>query len=262
MSTRYTDQQLRFLKTGFIQMMVGPLTQAFNAKFDLDKTEAQIRSTLKNHRFRSGRISGVQAGTSQLFPQEQVAFIKTQYQQHDIEALTELLNQQFDCCFKPSQLRSFVKNHGITCGRSGQYQKGNKPWATGTKGLCKPNRGSFKQGNAPGNVKALYSERVNVDGYIEIKVPERNPHTGAPTRYRHKHVWTWEQTNGPVPDGFMVAFIDSNKLNCDPANLELITRAEGLARTRFGYSRLPDELKPTMGAIVKLDVAAREAGRV
>jgi len=140
---------------------------------------------------------------------------------------------------------------------NGRFKKGNKPWNAGTKGqgLTGANKTSFKKGNVPPNRKPLGSERIcSKDGYILINIAERNPHTGFPTRYKHKHVHMWEQDHGPVPKGMIVAFRDSDKLNIDPENLMLISRAELLVLNQYGYKETPDELKPSVLALAKLEV--------
>lgn len=200
MANKYTSDQLLFLKDGFKEMQVPELTVAFNVRFGLMKNENQIRSTLKNHRFRSGR--------------------------------------------------------------TGQFKKGQSGWNAGTKGLVKPNSGNFEKGSIPANIKQLGHERIDKkDGFILIKVAEPNPYTRAATRYRHKHVWLWEQAHGPVPKGKVVAFIDGDKLNCITDNLMLITRAELMHLNRLKYSETPDELKPTVLALAKVEVKTFDAQR-
>ncbi|MCK4789229.1 MAG: HNH endonuclease [Desulfobacteraceae bacterium] len=140
-------------------------------------------------------------------------------------------------------------------GKTGRFQAGHVPWNDGTKGqgLTGANRKSFKKGNVPANRKPLWTERVcPKDGFILMKVPERNPYTGFSTRYKHKHVYIWEQEHGPVPKGMVVAFIDGDKTNCEPENLMLISRAELLALNQHGYKNMPDELKPNVLALSKL----------
>jgi len=101
----------------------------------------------------------------------------------------------------------------------------------------------------------LWTERVcPKDGFILMKVPERNPYTGTPTRYKHKHVWVWEQEHGPVPEGMVVVFIDSDKTRCGFDNLMLISRAELLCLNRHGYKDMPVDLKPSVLALSKLQV--------
>ena len=146
----------------------------------------------------------------------------------------------------------------------GRFYKGHTTWNAGTKGqgLTGPNSGSFKKGNVPPNRKPLWSERIDTkDGYVLMKVPEKDPHTGFPTRYRFKHVWIYEQIHGPVPDGHVVIFKDQDKRNFDPDNLVAIKRAELLQINKAGYREAPDELKPSILALGKLKTTIGEQRR-
>jgi hypothetical protein len=167
------------------------------------------------------------------------------------------LNEVFGSDFTAGQLRSFVKNHKITCGRNGRFVHNRKNWNSGTKGMCKPNSGSFRAGQTPPNLKPIGHERIDTTGFILVKIAEKNPYTGAPARYKHKHVVVWEQHNGPVPRGMAVMFLDSDTLNCDISNLALITRAELLALNRSGYKQTPGVIKPTLLAVCRVEVKAR-----
>lgn len=96
---------------------------------------------------------------------------------------------------------------------------------------------------------------VSKDGYCCISVRQTDPRTGF-KRLRHllKHRLLWEQMHGPVPDG-MVLKCKGDKLNVDPSNWELIPR-ELLPRLNLhgrGYDVAPDELKPTIMAVAKLE---------
>ena len=107
----------------------------------------------------------------------------------------------------------------------------------------------------PANLKPIGHERIRPkDGFILIKVVEKNPYTGSPTRYKHKHVHVWEQANGPVPEGMVVALRDSDKTNCEPDKLMLISQAELLELNRHGYRNVPVEIKPSVLALTKLKV--------
>jgi len=117
---------------------------------------------------------------------------------------------------------------------------------------------SFKKGSVPANRKPIGTERIDSkDGFILVKIAEVNPHTGAPTRYKHKHVHVWEQAHGKVPAGLVVAFKDGDKQNCALDNLMLLTRAELLVLNLHGYKGMPDELRPTVLIMAKLEVKAK-----
>jgi hypothetical protein len=252
---RYTDKQLEFLRAGYARMPICKLLPAFNRKFGLSKTADQLRSTFKNHGITCGRKGKdrIHPG-ARLYTPAQVRFLRSNYAGRNVENLTKLFNQRFRANKTRGQIKTFVHNRGITCGRSGHFEKGNRPWNTGTKGLCKRNSGCFNKGNMPGNTRLLGSERIcSKDGFILIKIAERNPYTGAPTRYKHKHVFLWEQAHGPVPAGKVVAFKDADQTHCVIENLMLISRAVLLRLNWKQYKKMPAELKPSILALAKLE---------
>lgn len=258
MRFRYTSEHLEFLKAGYASMKVEDLVLAFNEKFGLSMPVTAIKSTLKNHQNKCGRKPAERLiERHRLFTPEQEEFLRDNYKIHTIPELTILFNEKYGTDKAPQQLKTFCFNHSIISGRTGCFEKGSKPWNTGTKGLTKPNTGNFKKGQIPVNLKPIGHERTGKrarDGFIFIKIAEKNPYTGAPTRYKHKHVHVWEQANGPIPEGMVVAFRDGDQLNNDISNLMLISRAELLRLNQYGYKETPEELKPTVLAVAKLEV--------
>ena len=239
-------------------MRVPELTATFNKHFNQDKTPQQIKSALSNHKFTCGRNVGNPKGTCLIYTPEQVKWLRENVTGHSHADIASMLNETFNDNKTAEQIKSYLSNHGLNTGRTGCFEKGMKPWNTGTKGVVKPNSGNFKKGTVPSNCKPLWSERIcSKDGFILMKVPERDPHTGFPTRHKHKHVWLWEQANGPVPEGMAVVFIDSDKLNCVLENLMLVSRAELLSLNLLDYKNKPAELKQSVLALAKLEAKAR-----
>lgn len=97
-------------------------------------------------------------------------------------------------------------------------------------------RTMFKKGHSPVNHRDVRSERVNVDGYIEIKVAE-------PNRWRLKHRVIWEQVNGAIPRGHNVQFKNHNPLDCRIENLYLISREDQMAKENSFYAKYPKDLQ-------------------
>lgn len=164
-------------------------------------------------------------------------------------------------------LHSLRKRKGWRTGRTGCFEKGQVPVNKGVP--CPPGKGGrhpnarktqFKKGNISHTYKGPGHERIDSkDGYIVLIVDELNPWTGAKTRPVHKHVYLWEQANGPVPAGHCLKCLDGNKLNTDPTNWELIPRGllprlnGGKATRVMAYDSAPAELKPAILAIAKID---------
>ncbi len=120
-----------------------------------------------------------------------------------------------------------------------RFKKGHIPANKGKKispetyAKCAPTM--FKKGRESLNKRPVGSERVNVDGYIEIKVAE-------PNRWRLKNRVVWEQHHGSIPPGCNIQFKDHNPLNCTIDNLYLITRAEQMGTQNSYMARYPKEL--------------------
>lgn len=259
----YSEEQLDFIEQGYKKWGLEELTQNFNAEFQLDKTVSAIRGVTRAKKFKSGRTSGdLLKGKSKVFTEAQVEFIKSGYRSMTLAELTAAFAKAFpETPATEKRIRAFTRNHKILSGRSGHFEKGRIPWTAGKAGtgILKANAGSFKKGSTPANRNPLYSERKRVDGYLEIKVPERNPFTGAPTRYRLKHQWVWEQVNGPIQDGQILRFKDGNRENCDIDNLELMDRGLHAHLNKAGYNDAPVELKRTIKLMCQVRQAVRAA---
>lgn len=192
-----------------------------------------------------------------IFTPEQAQFLREGFSGKTVAELTAMFNAKFEDNKTAGQIRTFVRNHGITSGLTGRFEKGNIPWNRHKKGYMGANKTSFIKGSIPPNRKPIGTERIDSKyGFILIKITERNPYTGAPTRYKHKHVYVWETLHGPLPKGHVVSFKDGDKLNCDPENLMLLTRAELLILNQHDYKNQPAEMKPTILALVKVEAKA------
>lgn len=106
----------------------------------------------------------------------------------------------------------------------------------------------FQKGITPHNT---------IDEIGTITVRKRKNRNDPPYQYiklatgmkpLHHHIW--EQEHGPIPDGYIVRFIDGNTLNCVVENLKLITRAEHAILNTI--HRYPDEVKQVIRLNSKL----------
>jgi hypothetical protein len=116
-----------------------------------------------------------------------------------------------------------------------------------------PTRG-FKKGNVPPKRKPIGSERAIQNNIIEVKISEASLDEGL-TGWRCKHFYVWEQVNGPVPPGMTVLFKDGNRGNFEIDNLMLIPRAVLLRLNYRQYNIAPDELKPSILALSRYEIA-------
>ena len=134
-----------------------------------------------------------------------------------------------------------------------EWKKGHVPINKGTKGMF-PNAGGatrFKKGNVPHNYRPVGTEVKTSDGYWKVKIAD-------PNVWEMKHVLVWKREHGPVPEGMMVTFKDSDKLNCDIDNLMLITRGENIALTRHSYRSSDPDLTEAGLNVVRLEKAIKK----
>ena len=121
-----------------------------------------------------------------------------------------------------------------------RFQKGSVPLNKGKKVspevYSKIQPTMFKKGHTPVNHRDVGAERVNVYGYIEIKVSE-------PNSWRLKHRVMWEQVNGTIPRGYNVQFKNHNPLDCRIENLYLISKAEQMAKENSFYAKYPKKIQ-------------------
>jgi hypothetical protein len=100
--------------------------------------------------------------------------------------------------------------------------------------VAKTAKTQFKKGNKPYNWKPVGSERINIEGYVEVKIAE-------PRKWELKHRVVWKQINGEFPEGAIVKFKDGNRQNCDIDNL-LLTNRLSLCKENSFYN-YPKELQ-------------------
>lgn len=165
-------------------------------------------------------------------------------------------------------LKRLCVRKGWRTGRTGQFEKGQTPPNKGRKGFYPPGseKGWFKPGTRRGIANVKYqpigTERISKDGYRERKL-----HDGVPmqSRWRAVHLIEWEALHGPLPADHCLKCLDGDRSNADPENWVAIPRAmlpKLNARWRgVPYDSAPDDLKPTLMAIARLQHEARERRR-
>ena len=130
-----------------------------------------------------------------------------------------------------------------------QFQKGDLPWNTGTKGVAgqHPNSRShqFRPGSRNGRAAERYqpigAERI-FSGYLQRKVNDDLP---LQARWQFVHRMIWEAAHGPIPPGHLVVFkpgthtTEAAQIHLE--NLELVSRAENMRRNTY-HNKYPKEI--------------------
>lgn len=251
----YSQEHITFVDQAFQENRVPEVTRLFNEKFGLNKTPSQIKAMITNKKIRCGRKPGFNAGQFRLFSQEQAEFIKRSYKKWTREVVTKALNEEFGTSFTVLQVTSFIKNHRIKSGRTGQFESGRIPHNSGTKGLMKPNKTSFQKGNVPVNHRPIGSERINVEGYVEVKVAE-------PNVWSLKQRLIYEKEIGPIPDNYNVRFLDGDRQKFEPSNLILVSNYENaILNRRYQLNQQPVEFRETLVIMAKIDAKENSLSR-
>ncbi|MEN6630020.1 MAG: HNH endonuclease signature motif containing protein [Sulfuricella sp.] len=118
-------------------------------------------------------------------------------------------------------------------GRQRQFKPGQAPWNKGVpyqaggRSVATRFQPGVRQGVAVSLWKPVGWLRINRDGYLERKINDDQP---PYKRWRGEHIVVWEAANGPLPKGHAICFKDGNRLNCELANLECVSRAALMAR--------------------------------
>ena len=165
------------------------------------------------------------------YTQEEKSFLIEYMPGRIASEVVEEFIKKFGKTISVSQIRSFRKNNKINCGRDTRFKKGSVPANKGKRlspeVYKKLSKTMFKKGHSPQNYRPVGSERVNVDGYIEIKIAD-------PSKWDLKHRVVWEESNGKIPAGMNLIFKDNNPLNIKLDNLMLVTRAENIVINHAG----------------------------
>lgn len=251
MAIRYPKEVKEFIHSNYVGKRPDELAALVNNEFDTDYSTDQIRYYMKNHKLRNGLSTGRKQPYTDTFPKEIVEFIQDNFQGVGPLPMAEMLNKKFGTEYTRAQLKSYYANHGINSGTTGRFEKGHIPSNPFQKGNLPPGskKTQFKKGNIPINHRKVGSERVSVDGYIEIKVAE-------PNKWRLKHNVVWEKHNGKIPEGHKIIFLDRNPMNCDISNLEIVSNDILLEMNRNNLHYDDPEFEKTGILIAKVNRTA------
>ncbi len=218
---KYSKEVMDFIKNNVVGMTTKDLVDLVNSKFNTDFTESKMKSYKTNHKLKSGTPLGIPAGSpTELYPEEVRRFIKENYHGVGHKEMADLLNKTFGRNYTQMQMKAYYGRCKFDSGLTGQFSIGHVPFNKGKeKFWIGGEETQFKKGNVPVNYRPVGSERVNVDGYIEIKVAD-------PNKWRLKHQVIWEKKSGPIPKGYAVIFGDGNTSNLNPDNLVLVSRQQ------------------------------------
>lgn len=180
------------------------------------------------------------------YTKQQADFIIQHVKGRKSTELTEMFNDHFALDLKPSQIKSCMGNRGLTNGVDARFKPDHTPFNKGKKGITQGGVATqFKNGHRPHNYKPVGTERVNGDGYVDIKISD-------PSKWKSKHIIVWEEHNGPVPKRHVVIFGDGDRRNFDINNLILVSRKQLVRLNQKGLIQNNAELTKT--GLIMVDI--------
>ena len=234
---RYPTEVHDFIKEWAPKLRDSELAEACNRELGTSFTETSVKAFRNNHDYRTGRKHWMKDfwKYQTRYPQGMYEFIRDNSLGVSSAEMAEMVNKKFGTEFTRAKMKNFRNRYHINSGLTGWFPKGNTPANKGKKleefigeerakeAKKKMSASWFKKGNHAVNEMPLGTVKVNKEGYKLIKVSMTGPMWD---RWKLLQRVVWEEHNGPIPEGMIVIFKDSNKLNCNIDNLLLISRRE------------------------------------
>jgi hypothetical protein len=270
---KYPDEIEDFVREWSPKMRDQELAAKVNETFGTDFTPGRMKAYRGNHGIRNYKkqLSKEEYWKYQTkYPQGMYEYIRDNSWGVSSKQMAERVKELFGYEMTPTCMKQFRQRHGIKSGVTGWYQKGHPPGNKGKKleEYVGEERAAeikkrisatqFKKGDRPVNEMPVGTIVVSSDGY---KLRKKQMEGTIWERWEFLHRAVWEEHNGPIPEGMMITFKDSNKLNCDIDNLMMITKGENSALTRYGYRFEDPDLTEVGLAVVRLKQAAAKKRR-
>lgn len=231
----WTDEIVEFLKEYCPDHTNTEILAELKAKYDMEATVHSLR------RIRIMHNIGLKPDWYTRYTPEMKEFIIQNCKNMSNIQLAEEMNKRFNMKLTPSN----VSNYKLVMRRKtgadtktnvnpGAFKAGHIPYNKGTKGICKPNSGTFKKGNSYIS-RPIGTERTLKDGRVEIKV-------GMPRKWRLKSHIVYEEYYGEKVEKYdVMVFLDGNRTNCDPKNLMKVSRSEQGTLRQMGMTKKTPE---------------------
>lgn len=189
---------------------------------------------------------------------EMVEFMMEYIPGHQESEIRAEFEKRFGITLTEGQIGNFKYLHGVKSGTNGgRFQKGhithNKGKKMSPEVYERVKHTMFQKGHAPVNHRPVGSERINADGYTEVKVAE-------PNEWKLKQRFIYEEATGEkLTKNDVIIFLDGNRQNFDMSNLVKMTRVE-LARYNQDHLYGEEvEINKTAVLVAKLKAKVGEA---
>ncbi len=193
------------------------------------------------------------------FTKKEDAFIKENYLKLPVKRIADILGRSgvgINVALKRLNL-SIPQELADQRKLDGMFRKGSVPVNKGKKQIdymspeaIEKTKGTrFTKGNVPHNSIGISNGDISIrkdNRGVAYKFIRAQLGIWVPLQ-----VYNWEQKFGPIPKGFILRFYDNNPMNCEPENLELITRKENMIKNSI--QRYPEEIKSIIRLTSKIN---------
>lgn len=178
---RYPDEVVEYISAYVEGMTTKQLTSDLNNifahKYNLNFTEAKIKSYKTNHGLKSKTKGGMPKGFSKVYPDGMEDFVRSIANGKTTKELTEAVNEKYGAgTITAKKMRAYKKNHNIVSGIDCKFQPGHipankgKPMSPEQYEKCKETM--FKKGQIPPNHINVGEYTHTTDGYLIRKIRE------------------------------------------------------------------------------------------
>lgn len=257
----YTEEQTEFLLSRCEDMTGQELTDLFNQTF----SENKKRKAILDFIVRQGKHCKMPTSWGCKFTKEQEEFIHKNAPTMYRRILVDALNKAFGTNFPYTTVKSYCVRHKLTApGGDGKFTSDSANWQ---RGLSKEefkahySEESFKKMTSP----MLESNRIHKIGDVVIRHDRKyiyiNEDYGKPINQRIQEYgrYLWEQVNGPIPDGFMIVYLDGDYMNCTIDNLICVPKKYRAFLMHNSWWNSPAEIKAAALKWCELYYALKEA---
>ena len=161
-------------------------------------------------------------------------------------------------------IKGALMRYHIKTGRTGRYEKGSvpankgKPMPQWIREKCEASW--FKKGQRPPNELPIGSRVFSKDGYLMEKIRD-DLKLKACERWRPVHQLLWEKERGPIPEGYVVTFLDGDNTNITIENLALVSRRVHASMTHYKLRFKDADLTKAGIAMTELKLAINDKRR-
>ncbi len=260
---KYSAEVTEYIKAHASKCSSREMAKKCNELFGTDLTYEKIRGFYYRHGIKAGKREKLEA---KVWPPEVAQIVFENYKGRSRAEMAELLKEKTGRDYTPMQIKGFMGRHKLDSGITGRFEKGTPAWNKGKTwdelGIPEESQRRsrltcFKKNSVSPNTCPLGTIKKTDDGYLIIKVRSKGTQW---ERWKLLHRKVWEEHNGPIPPGMVIAFKDGDRTNVDINNLFIMSQAENVTMNTKKYKTSNPDATMAGLQVVKLMAAVKEKG--